>query len=455
MSKKFLVNIDLNKNELQNARIQNLASDPSSPVVGQQYFNTGTNRLRTFNGSTWDEMGTSATAGDASTNTASSVDSEVALFSGTGGKTLKRATGSGLAKLTSGVLSTATAGTDYVGPTSGSAIQKANGSGGLTAAVSSTDYAPATSGSAILKGNGSGGFASATSGTDYAPATATTSALKGNGSGGFSAATLNDVGAATAAYSLNSQRITNLADPSSAQDAATKNYVDLAVQGIVWKASVRAATTVTGTLATAYENGDVIDGVTLATGDRILIKNQSSGAENGIYTVNASGAPTRATDADSSAELAGAAVFVREGTTQADSAWVVSNDTAITVNTTAITIVQFSQSGGVQTATTIQAGVTRLATIAEAQAHSISTAAVTPAGLVDYTRKYTATIGDGTTTALAVTHSLGTQDVIAQVRDATTNAVVECDIVNTSTTVCTFTFATAPTTNAYKVVIQG
>ena len=81
-----------------------------------------------------------AGTGDFSSNTASSVDGEIVLFSGTGGKTGKRATGSGLAKLTSGVLSTASSG---------------------------TDYAPATSGSAILKGNGSGGFSSATAGTDY------------------------------------------------------------------------------------------------------------------------------------------------------------------------------------------------------------------------------------------------------------------------------------------------
>lgn len=81
-----------------------------------------------------------AGTGDFSSNTASSVDGEVVLFSGTGGKTGKRATGSGLAKLTSGVLGTAASG---------------------------TDYAPATSGSAILKGNGSGGFSSATAGTDY------------------------------------------------------------------------------------------------------------------------------------------------------------------------------------------------------------------------------------------------------------------------------------------------
>jgi hypothetical protein len=69
--------------------------------------------------------------------------------------------------------------------------------------------------------------------------------------------------------------------------------------------------------------------------------------------------------------------------------------------------------------------------------------------------KFIATIGDGTTTAIAVTHSLGTQDVIAQVRDATSNATVECDITQTSTTVTTFTFNVAPAASAYKVVIIG
>src|SRR4051812_37963782 len=113
MAKLYLNSINLNKNELQNAKVHSLAADPSSPVQGQVYFNTSTNRLRTFNGSTWDETGTSSGTGDFSSNTATSVDGEVVLFSGTGGKTGKRATGSGIAKLTSGVLSTATSGTDY------------------------------------------------------------------------------------------------------------------------------------------------------------------------------------------------------------------------------------------------------------------------------------------------------------------------------------------------------
>lgn len=105
---------------------------------------------------------------------------------------------------------------------------------------------------------------------------------------------------------------------------------------VSWKASVRAATTAAVTLATGLENGDTIDGVALVTGDRILVKDQAAGAENGIYIVGASGAPVRASDADSAAELLGAAVVVRQGTANADTGWLATPD-AITLETTAIT----------------------------------------------------------------------------------------------------------------------
>lgn len=116
-----------------------------------------------------------------------------------------------------------------------------------------------------------------------------------------------------------------------------------------WKQAVRVATTAAGTLASSFENGDTVDGVTLATGDRILIKNQASGAENGIYTVNASGAPTRATDADSGAELVGAAVVVTEGTTNADTQWVCTTNAPITLGSTSLAFATVSgSSSGVQ-----------------------------------------------------------------------------------------------------------
>tara|TARA_B100001094_G_scaffold43343_2_gene38075 strand:+ start:1723 stop:4572 length:2850 start_codon:yes stop_codon:yes gene_type:complete len=134
--------------------------------------------------------------------------------------------------------------------------------------------------------------------------------------------------------------------PSDINDAASKSYVDATANGLDVKDSVRAATTAAGTLASDFANGDAIDGVTLATNDRILIKDQADGSENGIYTVNASGAPTRATDFDADAEVtAGAFTFVEEGTTNGDTGHVLSTNGSITVGSTSIAFTQFSGAG--------------------------------------------------------------------------------------------------------------
>jgi len=155
-------------------------------------------------------------------------------------------------------------------------------------------------------------------------------------------------GTMSGAIAMGTNKITGLGDPTSAQDAATKAYVDSAAQGIDWKASVRAATTANVTLASALENGDTLDGVVLATGDRVLVKNQSTGSQNGIYVVKSSGAPDRSTDADIAAELtSNFAVFVEEGTVNADQGYVLTNDGAITVGTTALTFTQFTGLGQV------------------------------------------------------------------------------------------------------------
>lgn len=123
--------------------------------------------------------------------------------------------------------------------------------------------------------------------------------------------------------------------------SAVKTYADNLVAGLKWKQSVVAATTTNGTLATAFANGQTIDGVVLATGNRILLKDQSTGSQNGIYIVAASGAPTRATDADTGTELVSAAVFVEQGTTNAEKAFVCTNN-SITIGSTAIVFTLFA-----------------------------------------------------------------------------------------------------------------
>ena len=158
---------------------------------------------------------------------------------------------------------------------------------------------------------------------------------------------LDQMATPTVDTSFGNIKITSLADPTADQDGANKRYVDNLSQGVRWKESVRAATTAAQVLATDFENLDIIDGVTLATGDRVLIKNQAAGAENGIYTVNAAGSPTRALDFDENDEVSQSAVFVKEGTANAESGFVLTNDGAIVIGTTALTFTQFTGLGQV------------------------------------------------------------------------------------------------------------
>lgn len=120
----------------------------------------------------------------------------------------------------------------------------------------------------------------------------------------------------TADQSMGGNKLTNLGAPTAGSDAATKTYVDSVAEGLKPKEAVRVASTANVDISTGLENGDSIDGVTLATGDRVLLKDQTAPEENGIYVVVASGAASRSTDMDSLTpidEVNGASVPVQEG----------------------------------------------------------------------------------------------------------------------------------------------
>ena len=270
--------------------------------------------------------------------------------------------------------------------------------------------------------------------------------------------TLDAIAAPTAAVSANSQKITNLATPTTSTDAASKGYVDGVAAGISWKNPVRAASTANVTVSSP---GTTIDGVTLATNDRVLLKNQTTGSENGIYQFNgSSSALTRTTDANTGAEILSAAVFVEEGTTNADQAFVCTTNATITIGTTSLAFVQFT-GGNTYTA---GSGLTLSGNQFQAVVDNVtidvngSNQLEVKAGA--FPKKYTGTItGNGSTTSFTLTHSLGTTAISVSVIGTSSpynNLVVITDVTTASTSTVTIGFATAPATGVtFNVVVIG
>ena len=150
--------------------------------------------------------------------------------------------------------------------------------------------------------------------------------------------------------SITGGSVTGLGSPSADSDAATKIYVDNLVAGLKTRIICKVATTGNIDLTADLQNGDTLDGITLATGDKVLVKNQTTVADNGIYTVVVSGTASRNTDYDSITELAGQIVVVQEGDTHADDLFLCTTDTSATLGVSDITFTQvFPSSGGTVT----------------------------------------------------------------------------------------------------------
>ena len=325
MTKKILVSYDFSQNEIQNAKIQNLASDPSTPAVGQFWYNTTTDKM----------MWRGAVA---------SIDP--------------------------------TARANHTGTQLASTISD------LSSAVQATR--------------------------------------------------LDQFAAPTASVGLGGQRVTGLADPVAATDAATKGYVDAAVNGTDWKQSVRVATTGSITLSGLQ----TVDGISLVAGDRVLVKDQSDAKTNGLY-VAASGAWSRSTDANSASTVtAGLSVMVEEGTVQADSQWRLITDGAIVLGTTSLV---FAQIGA---GTTYSAG---------AGISIVGNTVAVDTGVV--ARKFSATVGGAVNSV--VNHGLNNLDVTVQAYLVATGESIECDIVRNSTSQVTLGFSVAPAADSIRVVVIG
>lgn len=495
MSRKFLVSIDLNKNELQNAVIQNLATAPASPYPGQIYYNTSSNTLFFYDNDSWVNVlneseviyGTLAArpAAGIAGRLYYATDNYLLYFDDGSTWTQIDNFGSVTAQTTYGASSGNGTSTNFARadhthgtPSLSNTTPQALAIGGSGAAGSGTtpsrdDHTHAmpsfgnVTGQTTFGASSSDGSATSVSHSDHTHGTP----LHNNAA--HSAINLSALATPTANVSFASYKITNLADPSADQDAATKSYVDSVAAGLNIHDPVAAGTTATLASITGgsvtYNNGSsgvgatltlgnaltTLDGYSVVTGDRLMIKNEATAANNGIYTIDATKKIlTRAIDADTSTELNGGDFFfVQNGTVLDNTGWVIV-DKVTTIGTTPVVFSQFSGAGTY----TAGNGLTLTGTVFSVNAGTgitvgSGTTAIDTSVVVT---KYAANVGDGTSTSITVTHNLGTRDVEVTVYDnSSPYAEVTCDVQHTSTTAITLLFSVAPTSNQYRVVVHA
>lgn len=340
---KFVTNLDLNKNELRNAVVQVLSTAPSTPVEGQIYYNSVSQTV--FVCTTGGASPAFKDLGKQGTVTTVSGTSPIQVTDGSTTPSISISAADGTS---AGSMSAAhyTLVNNATNLNTASTLVKRDSSGNFSAGTITANLTGDVTGNV----SGSAGTVLALTGLDTDDLSEGTTNLYYTDAR-VQANRLDQLSAPTASVSLNSQKITNLATPTDDTDAATKAYVDASRSGLDVKASVRAATTIDVTLS----GTQTIDGVTLIAGDRVLVKNQNTASENGIWVVSAS-TWSRSTDADSDVEVtSGLFTFVEEGTVNGDSGWVLTTNNPITVGTTGLTFAQFSGAGQV----TAGAGLTK------------------------------------------------------------------------------------------------
>jgi hypothetical protein len=474
MSRSFLTGLNLNKNELLNARIQNLQNPPSNPVAGQIYYDTDTNQITLWNGTAWVSL---AEGGDVTSLITAAIDALTTdvIEEGTNNLyfTNERAQDAVGTLITNGSQSGITV--TYVDAETKLNFSVADQWTGKTTsdltegtnlyftderaqdAVANAIAAGTHSNITITYDDSTNKFSFA---AENGVADSTTDNLaEGSTNKYFTDERAQDA-VGNALGSGLSYNDTSGAISVDTNTIASKTYVDGLVQGLSVKDSVRAATAVAGTLASDFEPGDTVGGVTLAQGDRILIKNQSTATENGIYVVAASGAPTRAADADPVAsELEkGSYVLVTDGT-YAATGWIVTG-----YSEGATTWTQFSAANEYTAGTNIAINSNQISFSGILPVANGGTNANTAAGAktsLGFTTKYAEnnTLLEPTSNVVTwvVTHGMASRDVTVQVFENSTYTQVEVDVARTNTSAVTLTWvATANVAaDAYRVVVVG
>jgi hypothetical protein len=403
--------IDLIKNELRNAVVQNLGAAPGTPLKGQIYMDSATNNLYFYDGTAWVSCRSAGALTPASTVTTQAVGDAAVVGTAT---TYAREDHKH--------------GRELFGPIA----------------------ADLAFGSAVVQGS-----ATTVPRSDHTHGNPTHDAAA------HTAIPVSALAAATGTVNMNNNRIINLLDPpGGSTDAVTKNYVDNAIAGLSWKQPVKAMSTTNVNIASAPGS---FDGVTPNPQDRILLVGQTTTSANGIYIwQGATGPMPRTTDADTGTELVNAAVYVQEGTTFADTAWVCTTNAPITIGTTPIAFAQFAGGGAVtagagmtQSGSTLNviAGDTSLTVAADSII--VNTGVIATVASVNAKATKFAAALTGTASPETVTHNLNTRDILLTVYNgATPYTAVEVDW--DATTVNTATIRYNPNLGAgYRCVVIG
>jgi len=248
-------------------------------------------------------------------------------------------------------------------------------------------------------------------------------------------------------------KVINLPTPTASGDAVPKSYVDSAIEGLAWKDSARVSTQGNIDLSAP---GATIDGITMSSGDRVLVRSQTTQSQNGIYVWNgASTTATRSLDASTFDELEQAVVTVEEGTDAGSS----FRQTQVNGTIDSSNVIFSSFGTGAPSASETTAGIAELATQAETDAGTDDARIVTPLKLKTWSsapKRYAADFGDGSATSYTITHNLASRDLtVAIYRNSGNYDEVECDVEHTTTNTITLVFATAPTSNQFRVVVLG
>lgn len=498
MARKFLVSIDLNKNELQNAVIQNLGTAPSTPSAGQIYFNTGDGEIYYYDGAAWVSVLNESEIISGTFAARPAAGTPGRLFYATDQQILYFDDGATWSQVSN--FGTVTAQTTY-GASSGNGSSnnyaRADHTHGTPSLSNATPTALSVGGSGVV-GTGTAparedhahampSFGNVTAETSFGGSSAngsSTSIARADHTHGtpthdnaaHSAINLSALAVPLADININNYKITNLATPTASTDAATKGYVDGVAEGLHIHAASYAATT--ANLNATYSNGTAgvgatltnaganaaftTDGVSPSINARILVRLQTAQAQNGIYvlsTVGDGSTPwvlTRATDFDTAAEMSGGDfTFVDAGSTLANTGWV-SVDEVNTVGTDPVVFQQFSGAGTYTASDGVLLTGTNFTGVVVASGGLSVGATGFQLDTTIAVRKYAANVGDGTATTYTITHSLNTKDVIVSVYDnSSPYAEVICDVQHTSTSAITLLFSVAPTSNQYRVVVHA